>query len=476
MIINNKDTVNQHYLDITIKRKNAAPGEEMKFSLLSYITSFSITQALSMKSMFLKATYSDGSGLFDKGFISVGDEIEIILYVSDEDEFKLIKSFYISELKNLDQLENTKHKVFDIHAITAPAYVSSNIFLTKSYKGKCSDIVKDIYKTYLKLPDSEIEVEETSGQIEMVFPKTTPTMALQELTKRAISANLAYQDNLFFSYETAKGHKFKCTKAMISNSTIHTYSQYPNKRPTENSDDYFRILHFEQNEAASRKKLVESGVLNNELVSFNFVDRTITSTGFDYSRDKDKTNLLGIFAPFDYEGLSLQQQEYTTTASSFDKVAHVSYICAEESYQRYDARIKEPTAKAQLEMLRQNTITLKVHGNHQIIPGDVIQLTVPAKYLTSDNQFDTRLDGKYLVAGVRHDVAVGSLFDTIVDLYKDANEVESENRTSNSDNPKPDSAGKEYRFELTQGNDAGAKAFDEFLAANKITIAKGVGG
>jgi len=119
---------------------------------------------------------------------------------------------------------------------------------------------------------------------------------------------------------------------------------------------------------------------------------------------------------------------------------------------------------------------LKVHGNHQIIPGDVIQLTVPAKYLTSDNQFDTRLDGKYLVAGVRHDVAVGSLFDTIIDLYKDANEVESENRTSNSDNPKPDSAGKEYRFELTQGNDAGAKAFDEFLAANKITIAKGVGG
>ena len=196
MIINNKDTVNQHYLDITIKRKNAAPGEEMKFSLLNYITSFSITQALSMKSMFLKATYSDGSGLFDKGFISVGDEIEVTLYVSDEDEFKLIKSFYISELKNLDQLENTKHKVFDIHAITAPSYVSSNIFLTKSYKGKCSDIVKDIYKTYLKLPDSEVDVEETTGQIEMVFPKTTPTIALQELTKRAISANSAYQDNL----------------------------------------------------------------------------------------------------------------------------------------------------------------------------------------------------------------------------------------------------------------------------------------
>jgi len=29
---------------------------------------------------------------------------------------------------------------------------------------------------------------------------------------------------------------------------------------------------------------------------------------------------------------------------------------------------------------------------------------------------------------------------------------------------------------LTQGNGAGAKQFDEFLAANKITIAKGVGG
>lgn len=476
MITSNKDTVNQYSLDINIKRKNAAPGEEMQFNLLSYITSFSITQALSMTSMFLKATYSDGSGLFDKGFISIGDEIEITLFISDNDEFKFIKTFYISEFKNLDQLENTKHKVFDIHAVTTPSYVSSNIFLTKSYKGKCSDIVKDIYKTYLKIPDSEVEVEETSGEMQIVFPKTTPTMALQELTKRAISANLAYQDNLFFAYETSKGHKFKCTKAMMTDPTVHTYSQYPNKRPTESLDDYFRVLHFEQNDAGSRKKLIESGVLNNELVSFNFIDRTIASTGFDYARDKDKTNLLGTFAPYDYEGLSVQQQEYATTASSFDKVTNVKYICADESYQRYDSRIKEPTAKAQIEMLRQNAITIKVHGNHYIVPGDIIQLVVPAKFLASTDQFDNRLDGKYLVAGVRHDVGVGSVFDTIVDLYKDASEIESENRTANLDNPKSESAGKEYRFELTQGNGEGVKAFDEFLAANKITIAKGPGG
>jgi len=476
MITINKDTVNQHYLDIIIKRKNVAPGEDMQFSLLSYITSFSITQALSMKSMFLKASYSDGAGLFDKGFISIGDEIEITLFRTDNDQFKLIKTFYISEFKNVDQLSNTKHKVFDIHAVTASCYTSSNIFLTKSYKGKCSDIIKDIYKTYLKIPDSELDVEETSGEIQVVFPKTKPICALQELTKRAISANLAYQDNLFFAYETAKGHNFKCTKTILANTTVHTYSQYPNKRPTEDSNDYFRILHFEQNDAGSRKKLIESGILNNELISFNFIDRTISSTGFNYTRDKDKTNLLGTFAPYDYEGLNLQQQEYVTTASSFDKVTNVKYICADESYQRYDPRIKEPTAKAQIEMLRQNIITIKVHGNHNIVPGDIIQLVVPAKYLTSIDQFDNKLDGKYLVAGVRHDVGVGSLFDTIVDLYKDANEVESENRTANLDNPKSESLEKEYRFELNQGNGEGVKAFDEFLSANKITIAKGVGG
>ena len=448
----------------------------MTFSLLSYITAFSITQALSMKSMFLKAVYSDGAGLFDKGFISIGDEIEITLFRSDDDEFKFIKTFYISELKNVDQLGNTKHKVFDIHAVTTSCYVSSDIFLTRSYKGKCSDVAKDIYTTYLKIPDSELNIEETAGEMEIVFPKTKPICALQELTKRAISANLAYQDNLFFAYETAKGHNFKCIKTILANTTIHTYSQYPNKRPTEDSNDYFRILHFEQNDAGSRRRLIESGVLNNELVIFNFIDRTITSTGFDYTRDKDKVNLLGTYAPYDYEGLSVQQQEYMSTASSFDKVNNVKYICADESYQRYDPRIKEPAAKAQTEMLKQNSVTIKVHGNHNIVPGDVIQLVVPAKYLTSVDKFDDKLDGSYLVAGVRHDVGVGSLFDTIIDLYKDANEIEGENRTANLNNPKPELAEKEYRFELTKDTDDGVKSFDEFLAANKITIAKGVGG
>jgi hypothetical protein len=78
------------------------------------------------------------------------------------------------------------------------------------------------------------------------------------------------------------------------------------------------------------------------------------------------------------------------------------------------------------------------------------------------------MHGRYLVAGVRHDIGVGVIFDTIIDLYKDAFEIPVSGST-NSDSPVQR---KEYRYELQSG---GAAGFDDFLNTNNITIAKGRG-
>jgi hypothetical protein len=476
MILSNKNTVNQYFFDAVLRRKNSNPGETLEYSLKSYLTTLSITQALSMKSMVLNTVMSDGGGLFDKGLMSLGDEIEITIFANETDSFKFIESFLITEISNVEQFDNTKRKVMDIKAVTKAKYISKSIFVSKTLKGKTSDIAKIIYTEFLKIPESELEIEETTGDTNIIFSKTTPTNALSELTAKSISANLTYKDNLFFAYETAKGHKFKSTRKMIETANTHTYFQHPSKSPTDTDADANRILNFEQPVSGDRQKLLESGVLNNEVISFNFIDRTINSSGFSYTRDKEKINLFGKFAPFDYEGIEQQTSDYTTTGSSIDNAFFVKYVCDDQSYQRTDNRAtKDPVAKAQIEALRQNSITIKIHGNHHIIPGDILVAEIPSKYLSSVSEYDARIDGRYLIAGVRHDIGVGTAFDTVLDLYKDANEIEVENRTSNLDKPKPPSSNAEYRFELTQGNGEGVKAFDEYLKANKITIAKGAG-
>ena len=93
MILSNKNTVNQYFFDAVLRRKNSNPGETLEYSLKSYLTTLSITQALSMKSMVLNTVMSDGGGLFDKGLMSLGDEIEITIFANETDSFKFIESF-----------------------------------------------------------------------------------------------------------------------------------------------------------------------------------------------------------------------------------------------------------------------------------------------------------------------------------------------------------------------------------------------
>lgn len=467
----NENKVTQHSFGIKLTRKNAKDGEILEYGISEFFTMFTISQALSMKSMFFKGVYTDGLGLHDKGFISIGDEIEVVLYRNQSDQFKIIKKFFISEFSDVQQTQNTKHKVMTISALSKPGYLNKNIFITTAGNGKSSESVKQILKTYLGVDEAQIEVEETSGDVNFVFTKTKPFVAIQNLSDRSISANSSYQDNLFFAFETADKYKFKSARELVNSGKVFKYKQFPTSSPTDTEDDYYRILYYTQPQSGSRDKMISRGIIDNEVVLFNFIDRTISSSKFDYEKDKEKVSLLGKHPTHDISGLKAQTKEVENTKSSIDTSANTKIVCDDSAYGRIEVRDrKETITKAQLAMLRENKITVKIHGNHEIFPGDIIDLEVPAKYLTEQdvNEFDTLMQGKYLVAGVRHDVGVGIIFDTILDLYKDAHEVEVNGKAS-SDTPVQR---KEYRYELQSG---GAAGFDEFLKSNNLTIAKGKG-
>jgi hypothetical protein len=467
----NVGKINQHSFDIRLTRKNAKDGEILQYGVSQFFTAFSISQALSMKSMFFKGIFSDGLGLYDKGFISMGDELEITLYRNEEDTFKIIKKFYISEFSSSQQTQNTKHRVMTIAALTKPGYLNKNIFISVTGSGKSSDTAKDVLKTYLSVNEADIDAEETSGDVKFVFTKAKPFVVLQNLSDRSISANSSYEDNLFFAFETVSKYNFKSARELVNTARVFKYKQFATSTPSDDEDDYYRILHYTQPAAGSRNNMISQGIIDNEIVSFNFIDRTVASNRFDYETDKDKVSLMGKYSPHDISGLKAQLKETTTTQASIDTSANTKIICDDASYERTEFRNKkEPVAKAQLAMLRENKVTIKVYGNHEIVPGDIIDMEVPAKFLVEEEfkQFDNKMHGRYLVAGVRHDIGVGVIFDTIIDLYKDAFEIPVSGST-NSDSPVQR---KEYRYELQSG---GAAGFDDFLNTNNITIAKGRG-
>lgn len=428
MITVDKDNISQHTIGLRLLRKTGATP--IVYDIEQNVTLLSISQALSMKSMFLKMMFQDASGIYEKGLLTLGDIIELTLYRSDDDETKIFKEFRIIDISGGKQTDNTKMTQFAIHAITEPAFINKGSRISKSVTDKVSNIALEIIEQKLKIKPKNINIEPTKNSTSIIFNKTTPFEALSELEDRAISASGSAKDNLYFCFETPEGITFSSVRQLVNKRHKFIYNQFPSSLPTEDENDYFRIQHFEQPNFGNRADLVENGVLENEVVLFDILNRRVLSYDFVFEEDKKDILLLGKHASADYNTLSNELSGYSKQRSSFDNKVNVSYFPAEESFERIEWRDKKhSSSRAQLELLRQNKITIKILGNHELLAGDVLKLIVPAKYFTDGeaDEEDKRYTGEYLVAAVRHDIAIGENFFTIVDLYKDALELKVEN-------------------------------------------------
>jgi hypothetical protein len=428
MILVDKDKLSQHAIGLRLLRRNGA--NPVAYDIDRNVSVVSVSQALSMKSMFLKMIFQDGNGLLESGTITVGDIVEFTLYRDEDDEIKVIHEFRIVDISGVKQTENTKMTQYAIHAVSDPAYINRATRISRSTNGQVSAIVFRLLSEDLKIPFRKIDIEPTKNATSIIFNKTSPFDALVQLEERAISYNGSVKDNLYFLFETPRGFTFSSVRKLVNKGYKFIYNQYPSAVPTDNQDDYYRIQHFEQPNFSNRAELVEKGVLENEVVLFDVLNRKIDSYDFVFEEDKKDILLLGKHAFSDYKTMSNEISRYTKTNSTFDKKTNVSIFPSEESFERIEWRDKKHSAaKAQLELLRQNKISLKIQGNHEVMAGDVMRLIVPSKFMTNEEvpREDRLYTGDYLVAAVRHDIAVGANFFTIVDLYKDALELKAEN-------------------------------------------------
>jgi hypothetical protein len=428
MILVDKDKLSQHVIGLRLLRKSGA--NPLSYDIHRNVTVASVSQALSMKSMFLKMIFQDGNGLLESGTITIGDTVEFTLYRDEDDETKIIQEFRIVDISGVKQTENTKMTQYAIHAVSNPAYINRATRISRSTNGQVSAIAFRLLSEDLKIPFRKIDIEPTKNATSIIFNKTSPFDALSQLEERAISYNGSVKDNLYFLFETPSGFTFSSARKLVNKGYKFIYNQYPSATPTDDQDDYYRIQHFEQSNFSNAKDLTEKGVLENEVVLFDVLNRKIDSYDFVFEEDKKDILLLGKHAFSDYKTISNEISQYTKTNSSFDKKTNVSIFPSEESFERIEWKDKKHSAaKAQLELLRQNKISLKIQGNHEVMAGDVMRLIVPSKFMTNEEvpQEDRLYTGDYLVAAVRHDIAVGANFFTIVDLYKDALELKVEN-------------------------------------------------
>ena len=436
LITHNNDSVTEFNYSVVLKKDISIKDG---VGIATLINSISLKQSLLRYAISLEISLIDGMNLVDDGLLALGSVIEVTLFKFEDDapENKIFLKFYVTNIENSIQNTRQKEKVYDVVAYTFPA-VTNAWPMQKFYpEDTPSNVIKEIVKArFTQEPDKEIGTGdnwiESKNTIKngFIFHQIKPFDAISRLLSQSLSSQS--DDSAYFFYQDYQGFKLRTARSIASDANKQRswkYTFYPerNNSTTENSveKDYLRVLYLSQYDHSNYFDLIASGVLRSEIVLIDLVNREVktpTKT-FEYEKDGKNIFLLGNNSSIDTSyPVFARNQELNPLDLKYD-FTPASYIAVSETAWEREDYLEEKYlyARAQRSLLEQTKITIEVYGNPSIKPGDILNLNIPAKSGIDEDEDSKRQSGDFIVGAVKHNVK-GTIFQTYVDLYKDAYE------------------------------------------------------
>lgn len=442
LITEHKGQIKEFSYQVLLKRTADAEG----LNIASAIISFSLFSSLEDMSMGIELSLVDAINLVDDNYLQVGSILDVTLFKSENDDAnKKITDlrFYITNIDGQIQAKDQKQKSYDVAGYTFAAVSNEWPFLKKIPEGTPSEMIKEIVKTRFLPKGDETRLGkkenddwyDTENTIKngIIFHQVKPFDAISQLLKKSVGKEP--RDNAFFFFEDYEGFKLKTLGSMTKKENLERawkYTFYPEKSRDDGDvrESYFRVLYLSQYTHTDYFHLIRSGLLRSELVYINLLDRevksektlSLTENIEDYEKD---IFLLGNNSPIDTTPsmfgtglpINVKDLEYDFTPASYVAIS-------ESAWEREDYLTdKYMPSRMQKELMKQTKITIEVYGNPAIRPGDIVNLSIPAKSAFKDDVETRRQTGNFVVWAVKHTVN-GSNFQTIVDLCKDAYEVD----------------------------------------------------
>jgi hypothetical protein len=263
---------------------------------------------------------------------------------------------------------------------------------------------------------------ETFGDVKYIASSITPFEAIASLSKYAISKEDQNDTNFFF-YETKDGLNFKSLSNIVKSANAFSYIFAVDKNRDTNSvsNDYFRIQEFTHHQSTDQRDKITKGGLKNKTLTFNFVSRTINEQVFNLKEEYKDIIQLGPHLLMDDEEID----NYVGDENRFtDEEQNLFIRCSDESYDKTQDYISSARSvrDAQKALMNQTVLTVTLHGNPRIRPGDIIDVTINQASGQDRIEKDFILSGKFLVGSCVHSVTDVQSYITICDLFKDGYE------------------------------------------------------
>jgi len=388
-----------------------------------YISEISLREDILSPVMHGQILFIDARNLI-KEFNIVGEEFIYIKVVTPTSDSPIEKAFRIYGIENRILINDKATQSYVVNIISAEAIQSVINPIFKTYQGKVSDVVANIFQEFLTLKrhpihtgngynfvenGTELFISPTLNNIKFVSPGWTPIKCINWCASKSIPEEGKACNYLFF--ETNKAFMFTNLEKLFNvnvetpSSSIGTYvyninnldiKRDPNVR-LFNINDLTIIRNFDHLDNYNK------GYFANRLMSLDIINKQIRNT--DYLTTKNYNNYTHT------DGLKTSPffKENSPVSTLSDIKFNPIHPGLHDIEQNANERMPEIYGNRKTNILELNQLKLEIFvpGRTDIEVGRMLNLSYPdvsPKGIVDKNKpnEDTKYSGSYLITAINH--------------------------------------------------------------------------
>lgn len=362
-------------------------------------------------------------------FIIKGGERLEIKFKAQSDKKYFSKIFFVSKISNT-QKEAAKAKSYMLDLITGQEILNDKIKISKAYNRKISDIVEEILKQYLSIP--EIKVEPTKNSISYISPYIAPFKLINTLSTYAIADD---DSASFCCYESSFTTHFRSLSSLLSQKPANNFIYASNtKKFLSNNLQLGNVLVQELNftknidiQNNTISGMYKSNLLLHNILLKQYGGKQINSSEtikYDYddyfknTKHLEKTKINNPKNFSDYNSMYKYFHRDVVKSEHFKKPPKLEFYDNQSNLWLQ----KRYALHAQLDNI---VCDIVIPGNCDLVCGDVITLAIALDRATQPGEsfpINEKYSGKYIITTLKHVLNVEKLT-TYATCVKDSTNV-----------------------------------------------------
>lgn len=388
---------------------------DIEIKEISIITSQGFKQEVTLQTMGIEI-YEDIFANFITGKIFLNDSHELtnLLPLIGEEYIRIHvrtpsldpEEDYNMEfaIYKMDDRFKTKERelIYVLHFISKEAIIDLNKKLSRGFKGKVSDIVKEICEKEIGT-SKKLDIEDTKNQTRFISNFWNPIRCIQWVTDQAVNTD---NSPSYLFWETNYGFHFRSLLSLYQGTPIKqrfvwdNYSAEIDKGVTGGSSyhsierDFQRIMELDIKQSWDYIERLKSGMYGSQIIYYDLFTHQYVHNGFNPDWDEKKSlNPYPLWTdkvPMNSRAVLMHDHQYRNVFDDYDDVSNTKI------------RQERRSILAQAEGYK---ISINVLGRCDYHAGQRVRVEVPLAKQIKENEtdkLDKLMSGNYVIGALCH--------------------------------------------------------------------------